>query len=148
MGLFNKKFWGDVWGKTKQTAAKIGRAIPKIIPKAIEIGRNVLDKVEKVPGILGETAKTIKGGIGLASDIADSLIPEGKFKEGVKKWLGTGSSTVDRAKEWSDEKYDKYVKPVVDKGRDITNRVDSTYQKYGPGSPGLANLNNMPGMRM
>lgn len=132
MGWLSDK-WNQAKGIGRRAVGKvkeIGRKAVEYVPKVIDVGRKTLDYLEKLPFGIGETTGLVKGGIKTVEDLFERYVPDGKFKDNVKDFFAGGKRMVDKAKEKSDEAYNKWVKPVVDTGRDIERRVSVNNPDY------------------
>lgn len=125
--------WNQVKGIGRQAVEKvktIGRKAVEYVPKVIDVGRKALDVMEKIPFGIGTLAGEIKGGIKTVEDLFEKYVPEGRIKDNIKDFFAGGKRVVDKAKDKSEEAYNRYVKPVVDTGRDIEKRITTNNPDY------------------
>ena len=130
--------WGwmkNIGSKTWESAKKVGRAIGTGVQKvgrAVKPVLNVASKVagfaEKIPGMIGDTAKLIKGGIDKAGEYID-MIPESKLKDKLKEASSGAGELVDKGRQLADRGGEAIMggvnqtKPWLDFAGKVTNRL-------------------------
>ena len=126
-----KNIGSKTWEGTKKVGRAIGTGVQKV-GRAVKPVLNVVNKVagfaEKIPGMIGDTAKLIKGGIDKANEYID-MIPDSKIKDKIKEASSGAGELVDRGKQLADKGGQAIVggvnqtKPWLDFAGKVVNRL-------------------------
>ena len=118
------------------TAQKVGRGVGagiRFVGKAAKPVINIAQKVsglaQHIPGVIGDTAKLIKGGLEKANEYID-MIPDSKLKDKLKEYSGGAEKIIDKGRDIASaggQKVGEFVgqaKPWVNLAGKLVNQID------------------------
>ena len=118
------------------TAQKVGRGVAsgvRFVGKAAKPVINVAQKIsglaEHIPGVIGDTAKLIKGGLEKANEYIE-MIPDSKLKDKLREASSGAGDLIDRGRNIADRggkivgEVMSGAKPWVDFGSKVVGMMD------------------------